>query len=322
MKGGRKSRTKRRSGRQKRQRTRRGRLAMRGGSGSSDETVGDHMEGLKMRRCSPKPTKNKPYSCFSDGGLELLRGAWNKKHPKRPIEKGDPHDVWRALRKAMPDCEDEPCWVRRLGLTDQLMDQFAPEAPKSWRSNPNEWLSSEEIENVMKQFERAHKEFKFIGPSPIDYDADDTRNKGHPVWPELANLSVKALKGKGYTKLGIIFNTDRHTGGGQHWFLVFVDMLEGVILCVDSTGEGCPRSVRRLADEITRQGVALSPPIRFRFEQNRMQHQKKGTECGMYSLFFCIHLLRGHISPEHLKTHRIPDDQMEEYRRVYFNTRL
>jgi len=29
---------------------------------------------------------------------------------------------------------------------------FAPDAPKTWRNNPTEWLTSTDIINVMKQF--------------------------------------------------------------------------------------------------------------------------------------------------------------------------
>ena len=40
----------------------------------------------------------------------------------------------------------------------------------SWESNPKEWLSSDEILEVMKQYEHSHPEFVFLGPSPIDFE--------------------------------------------------------------------------------------------------------------------------------------------------------
>ena len=40
-----------------------------------------------------------------------------------------------------------------------MMQSFAPEAPKSWNKNPNEWLSSTDILKVMKQYEKAYRCF-------------------------------------------------------------------------------------------------------------------------------------------------------------------
>jgi hypothetical protein len=70
-------------------------------------------------------------------------------------------------------CNKESCWLKQkftAGKVDDLKESFAPESPEEWKSNPNEWLSSMDINKVMKQYEKAYKCFEFIGPSPIDYD--------------------------------------------------------------------------------------------------------------------------------------------------------
>ena len=37
--------------------------------------------------------------------------------------------------------------------------------------NPQEWLSSDEITDVMKQYEDKYDNFVFLGPSPIDFES-------------------------------------------------------------------------------------------------------------------------------------------------------
>ena len=63
--------------------------------------------------------------------------------------------------------------------------------------NPQEWLSSDEITDVMKQYEDKYDNFVFLGPSPIDFESANTNivhdNKEICVWPELCNFNLKAI---------------------------------------------------------------------------------------------------------------------------------
>ena len=61
----------------------------------------------------------------------------------------------------------------------------------------------------------------------------------------------------------------------------------------------------------------MVPPILFNFKENKIKHQTGDTECGVYSLYFIIHMLKD--SAKKLKTQKISDRQMETYRNVYFN---
>ena len=42
-------------------------------------------------------------------------------------------------------------------------------------------------------------------------------------------------------------------------------------------------------------------------------------ECGMYSLYFIIHMLENKISSNYLKTHKLDDKYVEKFRKLYFN---
>lgn len=273
----------------------------------------------KMVRCSPKPLKNKPYSCFSDGGLRTLRDKWNLDHPNDKFTADDPREIWDNLNARYGEkCDTEMCWVKKAKLESKLMSAFAPKAPQSWKNKPNEWLSSDEFNNVMAQFERAFKNFKFLGPSPIDYDFIE--DDGKCVWEDLCKFrladQIKARK----TKFGIVFNLDTHDKGGSHWVSMFIDIPSKMIYYFDSVGEPIPDNIKKFADMVIAQGAELTPKIAFTFDQNYpVEHQYGSTECGMYSMFFIIHMLREKISNDYLKTHILSDKYIEKYRKIYFN---
>ena len=84
-----------------------------------------------------------------------------------------------------------------------------PAAPEEWTKKPDEWLSTVDIQKVMKQWENSYPCFEFLGPSPIDYDKQQLF--GECVWEELCKFSLKSCKKRGKYKIGIIFNLDIHT---------------------------------------------------------------------------------------------------------------
>lgn len=222
-------------------------------------------------------------------------------------------------------CNKESCWIKQTkhfgNTTNDLIDSFAPESPKEWKTNPNEWLSSLDIMKVMKQYEKAYKCFDFIGPSPMDFDTKLLR--GECVWKELCEFQLKDQIKKGKTKIGIIFNTDPHTKGGQHWLSMFINIKTKKIFFFDSVGDKPAKEIMVLVDRIRKQGKELVPPIEFTFDSNEgIEHQYGDTECGIYSLFFIVHMLEDKITDHYLKTHILKDEYMQKFRNVYFNDSL
>ena len=60
--------------------------------------------------------------------------------------------------------------------------------------------------------------------------------------------------------------------------------------------------------------------INFTIDENHpFEHQFTTTECGIYSLYFLINVLKGKLDPMSLKKKRIPDKKMMEFRKIYFN---
>jgi hypothetical protein len=274
--------------------------------------------------CSPKKHDEiNEYTCYTDKVLFKLRDLWNMRHPDVKITTNNAKEIHAQLSQLLSNvCNKESCWLKQKSdfgeLTKETGDVFAPDSPTEWKSNPNEWLSSVDIIKVMKQYEKAYKCFEFIGPSPIDFDT--RKMYGECVWNELCKFNIQEQIQSGKTKIGIIFNTDTHDKPGQHWISMFINIKKQNIFFFDSTGDKAPKEVKVLIDRIIKQGNTLNPPIHFKYDDSAgVKHQRGNTECGVYSLYFIVHMLEDKTTNHYLKTHLLPDKQINKFRQVYFN---
>jgi hypothetical protein len=272
--------------------------------------------------CSPKNGGN-DYTCYTDDNLLKLKQFWNERHPDKPIISNNPKIIWETLKQYYSQiCNKESCWIRKLAkgtkMEDDLLDAFAPESPEEWKKNPNEWLSSIDIVEVMNQYEKKYKCFEFMGPSPIDYDTHKVGNEC--VFEELCHFNLQEQIDKGKTKIGVIFNLDPHYKGGSHWVSLFINVRKKEIFYFDSAGDDIPSQINKFAQTIITQGKNLKKPINFVLDKNYpVEHQYGNTECGVYSLFFIVHMLEDKITGHYLKTHILKDKYMEKFRKIYFN---
>jgi hypothetical protein len=288
------------------------------------EKITKQFDAIKLR-CSPK-TANKGYTCLEDETLYKLKNLWNARHPDSKIDKNESKDIWLELKMRLKGvCNKESCWLKQQfvegKLDKELQDSYAPTSPKEWSKNPNEWLSSVDILEVMKQYEDKYKCFDFIGPSPIDFDTH--KLYGECVWEELCHFNVEQEIKNGRFKIGIIFNLDPHYKGGSHWVSMFINIKKGEIFFFDSAGDQAPKQVMKLVNRIIKQGKQLKTPIHFKYDENHpIEHQYGDTECGIYSLYFIAHMLEDRHDSEYFKTHILSDKYMEKFRNVYFNKEI
>ena len=91
---------------------------------------------------------------FDEQTLKKLREVYNSQHSNEiPL---DENDIWNSLKKRLhKKCKD--------GKTSCIISQLLnrPKAPKTWITNPEEWLSSTDIENLEKQYEKLFPTYKF-----------------------------------------------------------------------------------------------------------------------------------------------------------------
>lgn len=282
-------------------------------------------------------------TCYTKESMLIIRNEYNKSHSDK-IKTSNPKRIYDALRKRLTHCEKEDCWIEEIkdprirNQLDRIL--FAPDSPAEWKRNNIAWLSNYDIRDVLRQYEIAYPEFALLGPTPINYDT--VLDDGKCVWQDLCRLSLKDLLARKKTKLGTVFNLDKHDQPGSHWVSLFVDNDEHKIIYYDSAVNDCPKEVDRLIDEICKQGSELDVPIHYDVIKNTYKHQTTNTECGMFSIFFIVTMITGKMHKQvgsviegggdikHKKltmmekirlftTRGINDSMMRTFRNIFFN---
>jgi hypothetical protein len=290
---------------------------------------------FRTLKCSPEKLNSinnvlKGLSCYTNNELFELRDKWNYLYPNYSIITNNVKEIWETLKKNFSKkCYNELCWLKKNKLNfdpekkDLIKEKsFRPFSPKSWNKKPYEWLSSVDIKKVMTQYEKKYNKFVFIGPSPIDFD--NKQLFGSCVWEKLCKFNLNKyynkIKNK-KTKIGIIFNLDPHDKPGSHWVSLFIDLDKDFIFYFDSNGDRVPNRINVLIKRVIDQGKLLKKKLKY-YSNYNFEHQMKDGQCGIYSLYFIIELLKENKEPGFFKTERIPDESMKEYRLKYYNYSL
>ena len=265
-------------------------------------------------------------TCFSIDALRKIANKWNSGNTSNPgmqISFDDTtsgKDLWNEINKMMSSkCTTEICWMKQDFIKDsplsrELLKNFKPMMPKKWNTNPIEWLNTIDIRDVMNQYEIKYPEFEFVGPVPMDFDTK--LGFGQCVVDELCKVKLNNLMAKGDTKLGVIFNLDKHTQSGSHWVAMHCDVKGGYIGYWDSYGMKPSPEIVVLMDRLKQQAKDLGHDLEIKI--NKTRHQYKNSECGVYCIYFITSLLDGK-SFEEVVENIISDDDMNAKRKVFFN---
>lgn len=221
------------------------------------------------------------------------------------------------------DCTSEWCWLNRTGLSELDKDIFLPPSPKGV-GGTKAWLSTRDIERVLSQYMRIHKDFLALGPVAIDFCSD--------VKNEVCNIDIKKIHARGKTKIGIVFNTDPITKPGQHWICMYIDLShqdpnEWSINYFDSYGMApLPNAVRDLVNKLQIQNTKYNKAT-FKLEMNckdvsgictrSVRQQKLNSECGMYCINFIVERLTGK-SWEYMVSNIQTDEAIFKKREFFF----
>lgn len=271
-----------------------------------------------MDKCAPG-SEFKDGSCISVDVLIEMVKAYNKEYSDNKIELDDKMDALhpgtykkkliKEFSSRLGDiCDDQTCWVKQSftehmkeAMQDELKrNTFRPTGP----SGKFTWLNTLNINNVMRQYENKFPDFKFFGAVPIDFD--DLSRYEH------RKLNPASLLAQGKSKLGFVFNLDEHWKSGSHWVAMYADLNKEQIYFFDSFGTRPHKRIRTLMNRIA-DGLSDKATV----EYNHIQHQKKNTECGVYSMNFIIRLLNGE-SYEDITQNITDDRQINKCRDVYF----
>ena len=199
----------------------------------------------------------------------------------------------RTLLMSLPLSEEEKKRVASQYLR--------PAMPAAWKEDPDMWLDSNNIRDVMKQYEEARPDFKFLGPYPIDFASPDpyantpagsasigkTSGKDKCLIGEMCTLDLKAEAAAGKKHIGIIYNLDPHYKNGSHWIESYINIPKKQCYYFDSYGMKPPKQIYKFMQWL---GIQ-EPGIQLGWNGRRFQFSN--SECGMYSMYFVDRMLAG-----------------------------
>lgn len=252
---------------------------------------------IDERKCAPG-IKFEAGSCITLPVLIELVNAYNKVNTQK-IKLSDraqilhPKKYKKYLLKKIKDqykevCDSQLCWIKQDFI--KHMNEFMKQELEKYTLRPLgpegrfEWLNTLNINEVMEQYERTYKDFKFLGAVPIDFQEINLEG--------VADLDLDDYYNRGITKFGIVFNLDASWQSGSHWVAVYGDTKKGCIYFYDSYGT---TPVENIANFMKKFENFYKKKFNKKIEwkHNHTRHQYENSECGVYSINFILQLLNG-----------------------------
>lgn len=244
--------------------------------------------------------------------VNRLKTVYEKEHPREPAIGGkDIEETWNELqRRLRAKCKTG----RAECIVASLLKR--PKAPEEWALNRYEWLSSDDIDHVEKNYQTIFPDYFYVGSVPMDFDLQDETRKC--LVSALCAMKLPELYKKGHQRIGIVINTDPHDGPGQHWVAVFCDIRPELeyprMTYFDSYAQTPEPEIRTLMKRWKQQWDATKTHANgMKLTYNKTRHQYKDSECGMYCLYFHYACLT-----ELPMGKRIPDDVINGFRNLLF----
>jgi hypothetical protein len=181
-------------------------------------------------------------------------------------------------------------------------------------SGPNgqfTWLNTVDINKVMDQYQTKYSEFKFLGAVTIDFDELDSLG--------IKDLDFKKLTSEGKTKIGVIFNLDEHYKSGSHWVASYADLKKGKVYFYDSYAVEPEKRIRKFMRRVVGaiKDIYGKSENQIDVRHNKVRHQFKNSECGVFSLSFILRSLQGKTFDE-IANSGVNDEEINKCRQVYF----
>lgn len=187
---------------------------------------------------------------------------------------------WKDLSASQPNVKrrDVPCLFMSHKLSKKWQRHLSRYAILPKRHN--DWLNSDEINIIMKQWQDTLSHFKFLGAYPAD-----ALSVFQSMGRSFKQLVSRFLHNDALGKVGLILNTDSVGAPGQHWVAIFIDRAKKSVEYYDPVGKP-PHANMKSA-------LKLLTPHHYTFVYNKYQHQKENGECGMFSIVFLLHRASG-----------------------------
>jgi len=167
-----------------------------------------------------------------------------------------------------------------------------------------------------------------LGVFPMDFSAPNPYKKSKNtnnitqklslakcLYPEICLLDLRKEYNRGIKGIGIVFNLDPHYKDGSHWVAMYIRMhnIESPgIYYFDSYGYKTPPLIAKFMRALKLQ----VPGAHLAYNARRFQYSE--TECGMYSIYFIVSMMKN-ISFKHFCKQPVRDPEMIHLRKIVFS---
>jgi hypothetical protein len=279
--------------------------------------------------CAPGRYDSSNNTCFTKEELLGLVNAYNSHIKKQKLNmepitiKDDVSYLHRELlnrfkhvcTKAKYGGSADYCITRQDFMNELVADMYNTIADDVFRvdgpSGKTDWLVTDQIKNILSQYEIIHKDFKSFGAVPLDCSY-------YPSCP-LNKPNYKDEIRNGKTKFAVVFNMDKLGQPGSHWVALYADYAKCHIYYCDSNGKPPKGHINEVMNTFcifceTNKGS--KPKIHI----NSKSYQTDSSECGVYSCNFIIRLLAGETY-ESVIDRPLTFKEINSCRNVYFKNK-
>jgi len=242
--------------------------------------------------CSPNKYGVKCGTCFNKTTLIKMASIIQ---PNDKIKNKSKMELWELIRENMSNqCNTEWCWLeqnqslRDVLTNEEISGTFKPSKPDKWYDDKYTWLTTGDINKVMKQYEKKYKDYVFFGPVPSDCP------NGYTC--ELTGMNIKKMYNSGIKRIGIIYNLDKHNQRGSHWVAVYITLKsikKPEIIYYDSYGEEPPNDIKKFMEYVKNKIDDIKQSGDVKVIYNKKRHQYGNSECGIFSMTYILLSLFG-----------------------------
>lgn len=296
-------------------------------------------------KCAPIAFDNysSTLTCLAKNELVTLVALYNNsvKNKKNRVSKSKFKDVKLLIedfnKKLSNFCKpyDDHCWINQPFLKSSeiyqtIIKNYRPIKPKEWEQNHTTWLNTNDIFNVMNQYQSAYTNLDFLGVFPVDFMQMYVHNNSCII-EKMCSFNLKSIMNSGKTQIAFVINLDKHDQPGSHWVSIYANVdptcKKFGICYYDSLGYPYNSYIKMFLDVFQKQASDIFDSKimkKFVVKSNKKQHQYKNTECGMFAMIFIILCLENNNETYNKTINRIKtnsDSFINTYRnKIYAST--
>lgn len=226
------------------------------------------------------------------------------------LTKEDEKNIKEATKKSVKEnmassgCDHGSCLIKAIKDKIDLSKNVKPAGPR----NSTEWLSNFNVDDVLKQWTEVYPKFYHMTYQMIDFQTTNSK---------LAQLDLVKISDE-YDSLGVVFNTDKSTGLGQHWFAIYCDFKKSpyTLEYFNSSGGSILPEIEAWMIETIKNFKAAGKEAKM-VQVTDIVNQKDTHSCGVYSVYYIIKRLEGTPYTEYQDS-PIPNELMWEWRKKIF----